>query len=139
MAIDVISNANLDAGTLSITCSGTLPARESPCSPFTQTLRVTLPGTLVVAIGQQGTLGWLLWAEADLQAPDGPVARACKAPYTDLVGDPTCVSGQAVECATSGQIRMSRIPTSDADLGGLSVEMDVLFGDGLRFQASFMR
>jgi len=138
MRITVAFDPAISAGDLVVTCSGSIPTEESPCAgpePYS----VRLLDTLIVGIGHVDLQpGWVLWAEVDLEATPVAMGRVCKAPATDLQVR-MCRSGTDVECAESGSVRLNRAPSSPADLPGLVVMIDVLFADGLRFEASFVR
>ena len=80
-----------------------------------------------------GLFGWWPWIGID---PESRRARLCATHYTDVGGDDVSQCDPPL-CATSGTLRLSRIPTTDEEASGVAVELDVAFDDGTSFRGSF--
>lgn len=115
-------------------CEGPGPAGEGPgpCEYPGEAI-ATLGATLSITSQYRTTAsGWNPLIEIDLATRR---ARVCAWFYTD-VPQQSCTS-PGVLCADAGTVTLSRLPTTDAELPGLSIALDVTFASGYHFAGSF--
>ena len=117
-----------------MTCTGLAPDPTGPCgaepsSLALPTLRDTL--TIISVLEDSQVLGgWYLWLEV-IPTDGGTLsARACMFPFIDYWVT-ACPDYGAPRCADAGDVRLSRWPSSQADLPGLAVGTTLVFPGGM--------
>jgi hypothetical protein len=139
LTADLVIDTNVIVQSSQATCVGVdpFPAGTTPCNAPSWTsshnyLRVY--DTIALEIGSmRGVAGWFPAIELD---PARGRARACAFRITDAYFG-GCKDHQVL-CATSGTIRMNRLPTGDEDRAGLMGSVDLRFVDDFTLHVEFV-
>jgi hypothetical protein len=86
---------------------------------------------IAIRVVLMGFVGWWPWIGID---PETRRARLCANYYSDAGDGSRC---DPPMCATGGTIRVSAMPSADAEVSGVAVELDVVFDGGGTLAGSF--
>lgn len=135
MNVDVEIDPTLTAAGNAWTTCDEVPSLSgaSPCeAPEPGYSSGTLGATLVLLSQSSGLFGWNPLIEID---PMTQRARVCAYRYTD-VSQLSCTVSDAV-CADAGTVTLTRLPSTDAEIAGVGVAVEVTFEGTYGFAGSF--